>query len=142
MNGTLKGTLVMLSLVLLFSSCSKKIAFLNSPVVPGADGTVYVKQDNNKNYSIDLVVNNLAEPDRLTPPKKLYVVWIETSQNGVQKLGQLKTSTKGFSKMMTSSLQTVTAYKPNSLFITAEDESTGNYPGMVVVLKTAAFAIK
>lgn len=124
-------------LVFLVASCAKEITFLNSAVVPAAEGTVSIKQDNNKNYNIDLTVNQLADPGRLTPPKSVYVVWMETSESGIQNIGQLKTSKKGLSRMLTSSLKTVTPHKPTSFFITAEDDATGNYPGMTVVLKTA-----
>ena len=131
-----KNIFFMILLVFLFTSCSKKITFLNSAVVPAAEGTVTIKQDNNNNYNIDLKVNQLADPGRLTPPKAVYVVWMETGESGVQNLGRLKTSKKGFSKMLTSSLQTITPHKPTGFFITAEDDATGNYPGMTVVLKT------
>ena len=124
-------------LVLLCTACTKKVAFLNSSVVPSAEGTVTFKKGNNNNYSIDLDVKRLAEPGRLTPPKAVYVVWMETAQSGVQNYGQLKTSTKGLSKMLSSSLKTVTPYQPTGFFITAEDDAIGNYPGMTVVLKTA-----
>ena len=131
-----KNIFFMTLLVFLFTSCSKKITFLNSAVVPAAEGTVVIKQDNNKNYNIELAVSQLADPGRLTPPKAVYVVWMETGESGVQNLGRLKTSKKGFSKMLTSSLQTITPHKPTGFFITAEDDATGNYPGMTVVLKT------
>jgi hypothetical protein len=123
-------------LMVLFSACTKKVTFLNSSVVPAAEGTVTYKQDNNKNYIIDLSVDRLADPSRLTPPKAVYVVWMETSQSGVQNIGQLVTATKGLSGRLTSSLKTVTPHKPTGFFITAEDNATGNYPGMTVVLKT------
>jgi len=132
-----KNILFMILLLFLFTSCSKKITFLNSAVVPAAEGTVTIKQDNNNNYNIDLKVNQLADPGRLTPPKAAYVVWMETSENGIQNIGQLKTNKTGFSRMLTSSLKTVTPHKPTMFFITAEDDATGNYPGMTVVLKTA-----
>lgn len=129
---------LMTLLVFLFTSCAEKVAFLNSAVVPAAEGTVSIKQDKNKNYNIDLAVKRLADPGRLTPPKAVYVVWMETSENGVQNIGQLNTSTKGFSGMLSSSLKTVSPHKPTAFFITAEDDATGNYPGMTVVLKTGA----
>lgn len=131
-----KNISFMILLLLLFASCAKNITFLNSAVVPAAEGTVSIKQDNNKNYNIDLTVNQLAEPGRLTPPKAVYVVWMESSESGVQNIGQLKTSKKGFSRMLSSSIKTVTPHKPTGFFITAEDDAIGNYPGMTVVLKT------
>lgn len=132
-----KNIFFMIVLVFLFTSCAKDITFLNSAVVPAAEGTVSIKQDNNKNYNIDLTVNQLADPGRLTPPKAVYVVWMETSDSGIQKIGQLKTSKKGFSRMLSSSLKTMSPHKPTGFFITAEDDAAGNYPGMTVVLKTA-----
>lgn len=133
-----KNALLTIMLIFLFAACAKKITFLNSPVVPGAEGTVSMKKDNNNNYSIDLSVTSLADPSKLTPPRKVYVVWMETSESGAQNIGQLKTSKKGFSKMLSSSLQTVSPHKPTGFFITAEDDAVGNYPGMTVVLKTGA----
>lgn len=131
-----KNILLMSMMVLFFTACAKKITFQNSAVVPSAEGTVAVKQDKNQNYTIDLRVKRLAEPKRLTPPKALYVVWMETAERGTQNLGQLETSTKGFSKMLSSSLKTVSSHQPISFFITAEEDGNRNYPGTTVVLKT------
>lgn len=142
MKTTAINTLLTIMLVFLFTACSKKITFLNSAVVPAAEGTVSMKKDNNNNYSINLEVAMLADPSRLTPPRKVYVVWIETSQAGVQNIGQLKTTTKGFSKMLSSSLKTVTPHKPTAFFITAEDNADGNYPGPTLILKTGAIGNK
>jgi hypothetical protein len=136
MNLIGRNIIILTMLAFLFTACAKKVAFLNSSVVPAAEGTVTIKQGNNDNYNIDLSVIRLADPNRLTPPKAVYVVWMETSQSGVQNIGQLQTSTKGLSKRLTSSLKTVTPHKPTSFFITAEDDAIGNYPGMTVILKT------
>lgn len=129
-------------LAFLFMGCAKEVTFLNSAVVPSAEGTVSIKQGTNNNYIIDLNVKRLADPGRLTPPRAVYVVWMETAQSGVHNLGQLKTSTKGLSNMLTSSLQTVSPHQPTGFLITAEDDATGNYPGMTVVLKTATIINK
>jgi hypothetical protein len=127
--------------LIIFSGCAKKVTFLGSAVVPAAEGTVTIKEDNNKNYDIDLAVIRLADPGRLTPPRNVYVVWMETDQ-GQMNIGQLYTSTKGLSKRLTSSLKTVSPHKPTGFFITAEDDALGNYPGMTVVLRTAAIVYK
>ncbi len=102
-------------LVFSISSCSKKISFQTSSVVPAAEGSVKVKKDNNNNYSIDLNVIRLADPKRLNPPKNTYVVWIETSENGTKNIGSLNTSSSLFSKTLKSSLKTVSPLKPVSL---------------------------
>jgi hypothetical protein len=136
MNFIGKKVLLMSIMAFLFSACAQKITFLNSAVVPSAEGTVAIKKGNNNNYNIDLNVKRLAEPGRLTPPKTVYVVWMETAERGVQNIGQLSTSTSTFSNMLSSSLKTVSPHKPTGFFITAEDDAKGNYPGMTVVLKT------
>jgi len=137
---TTKYILFTTVMIFLFSSCSKKITFLVSPVVPSAEGSVIVKKDNNNNYTIDLDVKRLAETERLTPLKLVYVVWMETDQSRLQNLGQLKTSSGTFSRMLTSSLKTTSPYQPTGFFITAEDDATGQYPGMTVVLRTGPLA--
>jgi hypothetical protein len=118
------------------SSCSRKISFAKSPVVPAAEGSVKIKKDNNKNYSIELNVIRLAEPKRLSPPKSTYVVWMETEQNGTKNIGRLNTSSGLFSSTLKSSLKTTSPYKPTGFFITAEDDSNVQYPGGQVVLRT------
>ncbi len=126
-------------LVLSLASCSRKISFQTSSVVPAAEGSVKVKKDKNNNYSIDLNVIRLADPKRLDPPKSTYVVWIETAENGSKNIGSLNTSSSMFSKTLKSSLKTVSPFKPVSLFITAEDNADIQYPGTQMVLRTGNF---
>lgn len=133
------STAIIFFLVFLLASCSKKISFQTSTVVPAAEGSVKVKKDKNNNYSIDLNVIRLAEPKRLDPPKNTYVVWMETADNGFKNIGSLNTSSSMFSKTLKSSLETVSAFKPVSVFITAEDNSNIQYPGYQVVLRTNRF---
>jgi hypothetical protein len=64
------------------------------------------------------------------------MVRMETEERGVENIRQLSTSTTMFSKMLSSSLKTVSPHKRTGFFITAEDDSEGNYLGMTVVLKT------
>jgi hypothetical protein len=115
--------------ILAFGSCAQKIVFPISSIVPSAQGTTLIKKDKNKNYSIDLTVKHLANPERLTPPRKCYDVWIESSQNGVVNMGQLH-----ITKNMNGSLKTISSFKPNTIFITAEDDPSIKEPGMDVVL--------
>lgn len=144
-SGRIKNSIFIVMLIavtLLITSCSKKIPFLISSVVPSAEGVVKIKTDNNKNYSIELSVERLVDPTRLTPAKLGYVVWMETEGNGVKNIGQLETSTGFMSKMLKSSLTTVTPFKPIGFFITAEDNLQTSYPGSVVALKTAGFSMR
>ena len=63
---------------LLLLSCSKKMMFASSSVVPAAEGSVKYKKDKNNNYHVDLKVMHLANSNKLTPARSTYVVWMET----------------------------------------------------------------
>ncbi|MBC7749635.1 MAG: hypothetical protein H7Z76_13860 [Methylotenera sp.] len=123
----------------MLQSCgTTKYNFSTSSVVPAAEGSVKVKKDNNNNYSINLDIKRLADPQRLSPAKKMYVVWMETEQNGRKNIGQLKTSSGLLSSTLTSSLQTVSTFEPTGFFITAEDDANIQYPGGQKVLSTGS----
>lgn len=134
------GKLVLLVTILFtifsLSSCAKKLTFGTSSIVPAAEGSVKIKSDKNKNTSIDLSVDRLADPSRLNPAKKTYVVWMETESNGTKNIGSLNTSSGLLSGKMKSSLKTVTPFKPIGFFITAEDDATVQYANGQVVLRT------
>ncbi len=117
-------------------SCAKKMTFGISSVVPAAQGTIKIRSDKNNNKSIDLSVERLADPERLSPAKKTYVVWMETASNGTKNIGSLNTSSGFLSGKMKSSLKTVTPYKPTGFFITAEDDANVQYANGQVVLRT------
>ncbi len=118
------------------SSCAKKMTFGTSSVVPAAEGSVKLKSDKNNNTSIDLNVERLADPERLSPARKTYVVWMETASDGTKNIGNLNTSSGFLSGKMKSSLKTVTPYKPTGFFITAEDDASVQYANGQVVLRT------
>lgn len=130
------ATAAILFISVTISSCARKMSFQNSAVVPGAEGKVKIKKDNNKNYKIDLNIIHLTEARRLSPPRQTYVVWMKTDNNGVKNIGNLNPSSSLLSKTLKSSLQTVTPFKPESFFITAEDDGTIQYPHGENVLTT------
>lgn len=122
-------------LLLTFTSCSKKIQFENSNVVPAARGDISVKKDKNNNYNIQMEVSYLAEPERLQPPKKYYVVWLSSSDNQIPlNIGQIVGTSKLHVKF-----ESVSSSKPKRIFITAEDDASTQYPGQYVVLETDKF---
>ncbi len=121
------------------NSCSKKISFLTSSVVPAARGTVKIKKDNNNNYDINIDLFNLAESKRLDPPKQAYVIWMETAENQMKNIGQISSSTSFLSQKLKANFNTVSPAKPVRIFITAEDDAAIQYPGMQVVLSTDRF---
>jgi len=126
-------------LMLSFHSCVTKTKFETSSVVPAARGEVKVTKDKNNNYSIKIDLYDLAEPNRLTPPKKAYVVWMETNENVTKNIGQINTSTSMLSKALKASFATVSSSKPTKIYITAEDEANIQYPGTQVVLSANEF---
>jgi hypothetical protein len=111
-------------------------------VVPGAEGSVKVKKDNNQNYLIDLHVDHLAPSQSLTPPKKSYVAWMETKENGTKNIGQVNSSKGMFSKARKADLSTVSTFKPIRIYITAEENASIETPGSMVVLTTDSFKAK
>lgn len=142
----LRRNIMIMTLVIIVSlfmqSCAKKYAFAISSIVPAAEGSVMVKKDKNKNYNIQLKVANLADPKRLSQPKDMYIVWMETDHSNNTNIGQLNTSSGMFSKSLKSSLNTVTSFKPTAFFITAENSADIQFPGGDVVLKTGQISVK
>jgi len=125
--------ILFIGVIFFLGSCSRKIAFQTSSVVPAAEGTVKIKKDNNNNYHIEVDIVNLAEPNRLQPAKKTYVVWMETDLEGAKNIGQINSSSSFLSKRLKASFDAVSAIKPTRIFITAEDEGAVQYPGMQVL---------
>lgn len=126
-------------LLLSLNSCAKKVAFQTSSVVPAARGQITVKKDDNKNYTIKVKIDNLAESNRLEPSKNTYVVWMETDESLVKNIGQIKSDTQFISSKLKASFETVTAFKPAKIFITAEDNSDVQSPGNQSILETKRF---
>lgn len=125
-----------LGIAMIFSSvsCTKKILFLTSQVVPAAEGQVTVKNDKNNNYNIQMQITNLADISRLQPEKKSYIVWMETGDNLAKNIGRISSSNN-----LKVSFETVSTMRPNKIFITAEEDETTQYPGSMVVLTTDRF---
>lgn len=117
-------------------SCARKLTFGISPVVPAATGLVKIKRSKNDTYSIDVKVKNLAQPQRLSPPRGVYVVWIQSDRNAPENIGILKSSTDFLSSVLKGEMKATSTIKPNTVFITAEDNGNARYPGNQVVLRT------
>jgi hypothetical protein len=133
--------LVAVTVIMIFSfgSCKKKVPFLISTVVPAAEGYVVTNKDDNNNYDIIIHIINLAKPERLQPPRNTYVVWIETDNNSIKNMGQIKSSTGFLSENLKASFETQSSFKPIKLFITAENDANIQYPISQIVLTTDYF---
>lgn len=123
-------------LVAFLSSCAKPTTFLTSTVVPAAEGTIKLKKDSNKNYVIMIKMTNLAEVERLQPPKKAYVVWMENEEGRAKNLGQINSTHELISNKLKASFETVSPFKPTKIYITAEDETNVNFPSSMVILQS------
>ena len=134
-----KNIVIIIAMVLtitVFSSCATKVVFLSSAVVPAAEGKITIKEDSNKNYEIKVKIANLADSQRLTPPKNVYVVWMLTEFNNTKNIGQIISSSGSMSNNMKASFETVSSFRPIKIFITAEDDADIQYPNAEVVLIT------
>lgn len=133
--------LVMFTMVILlsFNSCATKAKFETSTVVPAARGDIKITKNNNNNFVIKIEIANLAEVERLQPPKRTYVVWLVTENDETKNLGQVISSSGTFSDNLKASFETVTSNKPAKIFITAEDNATAMYPGGQVILTSKRF---
>ncbi len=141
-TGALKVTFIViisLAIIATLQSCARKITFLPSTETPAANGKVKIKKDNNDNYNIEVNIKHLAPADKLDPPAKTYVVWIETNQNETKNMGQIVSSSGFLSSKLKASFSAVSPAKPVKLFITAEENGAAFYPGGRVILTTKMF---
>ena len=133
---TIQSLVVLLLTTILLSSCAQKMSFQTSTVVPAATGDVTAKKDKNENYTITVNVLNLAEPQKLSPAKEAYVVWMENGKDPVKKLGQITTSSGMLSKALKGELKATSVTEPTRVFITAENNASIEYPDGQIVLTT------
>ena len=133
--------LILIVFAIGLTSCSKKISFMDNSDVPGAEGTVKIKNKGG-NYLIDVSTLNLAPSEKLSPSKKMYVVWVETKNDGVKNIGSMNSSSGFLSKALKGSLSATLVFKPRRVFITAEDEATPSSASRRVVLTTRSFRVR
>ncbi len=117
-----------------FTSCSNKTFFLQSSVLPAAEGYVEVSRDKSENYKIKLELKNFAGADRLDPSNLTYVVWMVTAKEEAVNIGRISTSNS-----LKVSFETLSSFKPVKIFITAEEQENVRYPGPMVILTTDRF---
>lgn len=125
---------ILASVIVSFSACSTKAQFLSSAVVPAARGSVQISKDFNKNYVVKINVYDLAGSDRLTPPRSTYVVWLVTADNRAKNIGQINTSNS-----LDANFETVSAFRPSKIMITAEDDANLLYPSYSEVILTTDY---
>lgn len=124
----MKNLFLSLFIVALMTSCGSTLVFPVSDIAPAAEINAKIKKDKQSNYVISLSARYLASPDRLTPPRKVYVVWLVSKENGTANMGLLKVE-----NAEKSSLEVLTPFEPVEMFITAEDEGNVSTPNGVEI---------
>ena len=130
------GILSAVSGAVLLSGCSlfggTKTKLSVSPTIPAAESIAHFKRATNDNTSIKLTVKHLANPEKLTPPAKNYVVWLSSNPTATpQNIGALAVD-----RDLTGTLETVTALHSFRLFITAEASGQVQQPSEPPLLWT------
>lgn len=111
--------------------CAKTVELPPSSDLPAATGEVKVSKDDNNNTRLDLKVQHFAPPQRLQPPKSLYVVWVKTPNGEMHNVGQLNVNDD-----LEGELKATTPYEVFVVVITAENFATVTQPSQQVVLTT------
>jgi len=132
-------TVIAVVTILLVSSCSRKVNFQTSSVVPAARGNVKISRDSNKNYVIKLHLSDLAGVDRLQMDKESYVIWMVTDNEERKNIGLLNSSSGMLSNKLKADFETSSATRPVQIFITAEEDASIQYPGSRIILTTDRF---
>jgi hypothetical protein len=130
---------LMLVVFIGLTSCSNSLTFQKSVVVPSAVGSAKIGKDDNGNRQVTIKVENLVDPARLTPARKLYIVWMQTKKNGTKSLGKLVSSEAWFSTERNAKFTSVLNDDPIRFFITAENDADVTNPNGVTVLSTSDF---
>ncbi len=118
---TIKYTLIGM-LALMVTSCGTTVKLPVSEVTPAAEITVKRRADKSDNYRINVSAKHLASPERLTPPRGAYVVWIKTS-DGYKSVGQLSVN-----NAKKAELKTLSSHAFSEVLITAEDSGNTTQP--------------
>lgn len=108
---------------LILAACGSNKKFPISNITPGAEISIKTSKDDNGNTKIALRAKYLTAPERLTPSRSFYSIWLRTKNNGLQNLGKLETDSSS-----KASFETITPFEPDEVFITAENDDALKYP--------------
>ncbi len=130
--------LIFISIILFFiSSCGTTVDFPVSDYLPAADVKAKIKKDENNICEVTVKADHLAEPERLNPPKKRYIVWIIDVDGDKHKIGELEPD-----KSKEAKLNTMTPFEPVQLFITAEKRKNPDWPSTYIIFRSEVFNLK
>lgn len=117
------------------SSCSssRRLTMSSSPDIPAVQSKVKVGTTDNGNTSIQLEVEHLASPDRVSPEATVYVVWARGNETGAYPVNLGALTVDGNLK---GSLVTVTPLRAFDLYVTAEPSQASTTPTGKTLLRT------
>ena len=110
---------------------AKRFPMTAASIVPAARGQVEIDKDKNGNIRVNIEVEHLANPENLTPPAAVYVVWLQDKGGNPENQGQLRVD-----KKLKASFKTVTPSTSFDLSVTAERDSSAKTPSGPEVLRT------
>ena len=125
-----------LLLLIAFAMCAATAALADdvkmrpTPVDPSADARVEYHTDRNGNTTVFVSAHHLAPASQLTPPKTVYVVWIQRPGRDPENLGALKVN-----EHQEATIKATTPYKQFDVFVTAEDNDRAQTPSTMEVLR-------
>lgn len=119
---------VIATMVALMTSCTETFKFPISEVTPAAEITAEIKEDGEPNYLVTLEANNLAAPERLEPPMKIYVIWAVSTAGVVRNVGYFTQE-----NAVKSTYKASFPYQPVEVFITAENQEGNCLPSGVEI---------
>ncbi|WP_209331723.1 hypothetical protein [Lunatimonas salinarum] len=131
-----------LSVGFLVGSCGPKVYFPVSSVVPAAEPKAAVKKTKEGAYEVKLDVTNLALPERLSPPKRSYVVWVNTERQGVVNIGELRNRRGMLANTGKANFVGSLSEKPTQIIVTAENDPSVQFTGAHTVFRSDIFYIK
>ncbi len=103
---------------------------INTGVAPGAEGKVVTSTDRNGNTEMEIQVKHLATPEKLTPAKQAYLVWVQARGKSPELLGILRVN-----EDLQGSLKATTPYKTFDILVSGEDNLKPEVPSGMVILK-------
>jgi hypothetical protein len=115
--------------LLVSAGCATPLAFGPSPVLPAIDPQARVRSDDNRNSLIEIEIEHMAPPSRLSPPRSVYVVWVEGEEGRILPLGQLRVGDD-----REGSFRGVTALDRFRILISAEHDPQATHPSQPYML--------
>jgi hypothetical protein len=107
------------------------VPFRLAPAQPAATGEVKIRPEPNGDAFVEMTVEHLASPSRLTPPRAVYLVWAQDLEGRAALLGQLAVNRK-----LEASWEGTVPFESFRLLVTAEDFAAPLEPGTPEVLVT------